>query len=51
MLDLRHAGEIGAETELLKAQRIAVLVPCYNEEIAIAQVVSEFRTALPEATV
>jgi glycosyltransferase involved in cell wall biosynthesis len=51
MLDLRHAGEIGAETESLKAQRIAVLVPCYNEEIAIAQVVSEFRAALPEATV
>ncbi len=31
--------------------RIAVLVPCYNEEVAIAQVVRDFRAALPTATV
>jgi len=31
--------------------RIAVLVPCYNEEAAIAKVVRDFRTALPTATV
>ena len=31
--------------------RVAVLVPCYNEEAAIAQVVRDFRAALPEATV
>jgi glycosyltransferase involved in cell wall biosynthesis len=31
--------------------RIAVLVPCYNEEAAIAQVVGDFRAALPKATV
>jgi glycosyltransferase involved in cell wall biosynthesis len=31
--------------------RIAVLVPCYNEEVAIARVVAAFRAALPEATV
>jgi glycosyltransferase involved in cell wall biosynthesis len=30
---------------------IAVLVPCYNEEHAIAKVVADFRAALPEATV
>jgi glycosyltransferase involved in cell wall biosynthesis len=30
---------------------IAVLVPCYNEEAAIATVVRDFREALPEATV
>jgi glycosyltransferase involved in cell wall biosynthesis len=30
---------------------IAVLVPCYNEEAAIAKVVRDFRTALPSATV
>ncbi len=29
----------------------AVLVPCYNEERAIAKVVADFRAALPEATV
>jgi glycosyltransferase involved in cell wall biosynthesis len=33
------------------APRIAVLVPCYNEELTIAKVVSDFRRALPEATV
>ena len=32
-------------------QRIAVLVPCFNEEVAIAKVVADFRAALPEATV
>ena len=31
--------------------KIAVLVPCYNEEVAIAKVVEDFRTALPEATI
>ena len=31
--------------------RIAVLLPCYNEEAAIAQTVAGFRTALPGATV
>ena len=32
-------------------QRIAVLVPCFNEEVAIAKVVADFRAALPEATI
>ena len=31
--------------------RIAVLIPCYNEEVAIAKVVAEFRTLLPMAVV
>ena len=31
--------------------RIAVLLPCYNEEAAIAQTVAGFRAALPEATI
>ena len=29
--------------------RIAVLVPCYNEEAAIGKVVHDFRAALPAA--
>jgi glycosyltransferase involved in cell wall biosynthesis len=33
------------------AARIAVLIPCYNEEAAIADVVRDFRTALPTAAV
>ena len=31
--------------------RVAVLVPCYNEEAAIAQVVADFRSVLPDAAV
>jgi len=31
--------------------RIAVLVPCHNEERAIAKVITDFRAALPEATI
>jgi len=31
--------------------KIAVLVPCYNEEAAIATVVEDFRAALPGATI
>jgi glycosyltransferase involved in cell wall biosynthesis len=31
--------------------RVAVLLPCYNEEAAIADTVAGFRAALPEATV
>ncbi|HEV7634968.1 MAG TPA: glycosyltransferase family 2 protein [Bradyrhizobium sp.] len=31
--------------------RIAVLVPCFNEEAAVASVVAEFRKALPEAEI
>lgn len=29
----------------------AILIPCYNESLTIAKVVSDFRKALPEATV
>jgi glycosyltransferase involved in cell wall biosynthesis len=35
----------------LPAPRIAVLIPCYNEEVAIPGVVRAFREALPEARV
>jgi glycosyltransferase involved in cell wall biosynthesis len=31
--------------------RIAVMIPCYNEEVAIRTVVQDFRAALPDATV
>ncbi len=34
-----------------EAPRIAVLLPCYNEEAAIGQVVRDFRAALPQARV
>jgi glycosyltransferase involved in cell wall biosynthesis len=35
-------------TMLYRGQRIALIVPCYNEEAAIEQVVRGFRTALPQ---
>jgi len=31
--------------------KVAVLVPCYNEEAAIATVVKDFRSALPQAAI
>lgn len=34
-----------------KAARIAVLIPCYNEEIAIGHVVTAFQKALPQADI
>src|ERR1700745_645563 len=32
-------------------QRVAVLVPCFNEEATIGKVVADFRAVLPEATI
>lgn len=31
--------------------KIAVLIPCYNEEAAVAKVIDDFRSALPAATI
>jgi glycosyltransferase involved in cell wall biosynthesis len=41
---------VNERSELIEP-RIAVLVPCYNEEAAIGRVVQDFRAALPAATV
>ena len=35
----------------MNAPRIAVLIPCYNEEVAIPRVVAAFRAALPAARI
>src|SRR4051794_16836685 len=37
--------------EIVGGSRVAVLVPCYNEETAISKVVADFRAALPEAAI
>ena len=42
------AGYAGAATT---GPRVAVLIPCFNEDAAIGRVVNGFRTALPRATV
>lgn len=36
---------------IIDAPRIAVLIPCFNEEITIHKVVSDFKQCLPEATI
>jgi glycosyltransferase involved in cell wall biosynthesis len=33
------------------AARVAVLIPCYNEELTVAGVIAQFRAELPEAAV
>jgi glycosyltransferase involved in cell wall biosynthesis len=44
---------LGGKTEAntVERHRIAVLVPCYNEEKSIAKVIADFRAALPHAPV
>src|SRR5262245_15885959 len=47
MLTLAETAQ--ADAADLGHLRVAVLVPCYNEEAAIAKVVADFRAALPDA--
>jgi glycosyltransferase involved in cell wall biosynthesis len=48
---LREQSTAKVAGEGAVGHRIAVLVPCFNEEAAIATVVRDFRAALPEAAV
>ncbi|MBR0556554.1 glycosyltransferase [Ciceribacter sp. L1K23] len=41
----------GRKTAQQAQPRVAVLVPCYNEATTIASVVTDFRLALPQATI
>ncbi len=36
---------------MMKRLEIAILFPCYNEEAAIAKVINDFRSVLPEASI
>jgi glycosyltransferase involved in cell wall biosynthesis len=52
--DPNGTPDLGAEQldrVLLQARRIAVLVPCFNEEASVGAVVNGFRAALPSADV
>jgi glycosyltransferase involved in cell wall biosynthesis len=51
MLDVRNSARTGRAIDFVSSQHIAVLVPCYNEEIAIAKVVRDFRAILPDAVI
>jgi len=42
---------VNLKTEKQPYPRIAVLIPCYNEEQAIAKVVKGFQTSLPGADI
>lgn len=47
---MRGTAEVD-ETPAAKVRSIAVLIPCFNEEMAIGEVVRDFRQALPSADV
>ncbi|MEM9978271.1 MAG: glycosyltransferase, partial [Cyanobacteria bacterium P01_D01_bin.2] len=40
-----------AQASFLDSYRIAVLVPCYNEELTVAQVINAFRDQLPGTSI
>ncbi|HXF89894.1 MAG TPA: glycosyltransferase family 2 protein [Xanthobacteraceae bacterium] len=48
---LRTTGTSGDRIDALARQKVAVLVPCFNEEAAISRVVGDFRAALPDAEI
>lgn len=39
------------QKETLKMDRIAVLIPCYNESKTVKKVINDYKTVLPEATI
>jgi len=51
MLTTDASAAAQSEARGLERLRVAVLVPCYNEEAAIADVVRAFRSELPDAVV
>lgn len=50
-MTLATATSAGHTPGRFESYRIAVLVPCYNEEASIDKVVKDFRAALPTATI
>lgn len=44
-----HSGS--HRDDCLAGLKVAVLIPCYNESVTIAKVVSDFRRELPDATI
>ncbi|MGC1696881.1 MAG: glycosyltransferase [Pseudolabrys sp.] len=47
----RTASSAAPKSGRFGQYRIAVLVPCFNEEVAVAKVVKDFRAALPTAAI
>ena len=50
-MTIKSATLADREPGRFEPYKIAVLVPCYNEEAAVAKVVVDFRAALPAATI
>ena len=48
---IRRDNSAGSPVAAPRAQRVAVLIPCLDEEVAIAQVVRDFRACLPDAEI
>jgi glycosyltransferase involved in cell wall biosynthesis len=51
MLQTRVSGGAEPKPDSLGCYRIAILVPCYNEETAVTKVIADFRSALPGAKI
>lgn len=51
ILSLSTQSIVDTMSEKPRNPSIAVLLPCYNEEVTIGKVVRDFRATLPEATV
>lgn len=49
--DFLRQDQVAENATSLSGYRIAVLVPCYNEEVTIAGVVRDMRAALPDAAI
>lgn len=50
-LSTREKQAMAARSEYARKARVAVLIPCMNEELTVAKTVEDFRKALPQATV
>ena len=48
---LQTNGTAASEANVQGRQKVAVLVPCYNEEAAIGKVVADFKAVVPEANI
>lgn len=46
-----HSTLVSGESERMGSPQIAVLIPCYNEELTVGKVVRGFQTELPDARV
>ena len=46
-----HSKAETGQGALQTPSRIAILIPCFNEELTIANVIDTFRTELPDAQV